>query len=70
MTEVDAILIYCKSARKAKSLGLCKLQIKDEIQPRIEKLKAKLEDIQTRANLEGEHFTYDLIRGILGEATL
>ena len=33
--ELHNILIYCKSSMKSKNLGVCKLQIKQEIEPRV-----------------------------------
>ena len=36
--ELEAILIYCKAARKAEQLSLCKLVIRDEIQLRAQRL--------------------------------
>lgn len=43
VNEFDIICSYCKAAMRAKSLGLCKLLIKEEIQPRIEELGNKYE---------------------------
>lgn len=43
LEELDSIIVYCEAARRAKSLGLCKLLIKEEIQPRAERLHNKEE---------------------------
>lgn len=37
-------LVYCKSSRRAKQLSLCKLQIRDEIQPSIIQALAELQE--------------------------
>jgi len=38
-------LIYCKSARRANQISLCKIQIRDDIQPRIEQVIEEMKNI-------------------------
>lgn len=52
LEELNDIVVYCDAARRAKSLGLCKLLIKEEIQPRVERLHNKEESKAEEAFLK------------------